>query len=40
VIDDVADLFLELMSRLVMIQVGGLVDGDSETTTDAIKKTN
>ncbi len=36
-IDDVGDLFCELMSRLVMIQVDGHVDGDSETTTNVIK---
>jgi hypothetical protein len=38
VIDDVGDLFHELMSGLLKIQVGVHVDGDSETTTDGIKK--
>jgi hypothetical protein len=37
-IDDVGDLFHELMSGLVKIQFGVHVDGDFETTTDAIKK--
>ncbi len=36
-IDDVGGLFGELMSWLVMIQVDGHVDGDSETTTNVIK---
>jgi hypothetical protein len=38
VIDDVGDLFRELKLRFLKIQVGVHVDGDSETTTDAIKK--
>jgi hypothetical protein len=38
--DDVGDLLLELKLRFLKIQVGGLVDGDSETTTDTIKKRN
>jgi hypothetical protein len=37
-IDDVGDLFHELMSGLLTIQVGVRVDGDSETTTVAINK--
>ena len=40
VIDDVGDLFRELKLRFLKIQVGGHVDGDSETTTDTIKKRN
>jgi|688.fasta_scaffold192456_2 hypothetical protein len=39
-IDDVGDLFRELKLRFLKIQVGGHVDGDSETTTNTIKKTN
>ena len=32
--------FRELMSRLLKIQIAGHVDGDSESTTDAIKRRN
>jgi len=35
--DDVGELFDESDQRLVKIQVDGHVDGDFETTTDAIK---
>jgi hypothetical protein len=32
-LDDISELFDELKSRLVQIQVDGHVDGDSETST-------
>ena len=39
-LDDVGELFDESKPQLVKIQVDGLVDGDSETTTGIIKNRN